>query len=246
MTGYWRFLSVCLIAVALVGCGKTDKIYQAAVDDIVDNNILVLSNGRSVCLAGIEIPVDEGYSNYNPGLADEFRERMIGKKVRYRIVARLGERYPVYDLIAILEEDGSALNEQLLRAGKAFFDEGQYRGRRKYKELEAYARAQKLGIWRDPSVGPLVVSKKGWRRYHYPECPLVSGLDPGERVDFYVLPPVVFGGRVPAFSCKYCQQIEAEKGRPFLFRRSEELIEQERAVRGALSNNLKLRREEQH
>ena len=120
------FVGILIIIISTIVFGykiisrfKVEQYYGAKVDAIVNGNILKLSNGKEIQLAGAYIPVPED-TNYRQELRDNFHNLLTYRIIKYKIIEKKRRDYPKYDL-AIVYMDGSTdpINEILLR-GKYF------------------------------------------------------------------------------------------------------------------------------
>jgi len=169
-------------------------------------NVLQLSNGDAIVLAGVLLRY-EGTAGYKKELCENFEKMLVGKKIRYKTILKWkqGINYPRNSIALVYLDDGTFLNETLLKEGMAFFDHGYYKGKEHFYELQEEARRNKRGMWgSDNPPRPRFVGKKDWRFIHYPECPEVKDLPEGEKIYFYFHPPSVPGGRIWAYNCSYC------------------------------------------
>lgn len=234
------FQALAAMLLMSIGCAKSGATYTGRVVEIRYENVLVLDNGHDVALAGVYIPRADHDANYQPELAEGFMYLMTDREIRYRILASASRHYPVYDLIEVLEPDGSSLNEQLVREGKVFFDRGYYPGHRRFEQLEDHAKKNRRGIWaKKDDLKLLFVGKQNWERYHYPECPLVQDIEPDERIEFFIVPPGIHGFRAPDIDCSYCRGIEERENRPNLFSWTAEELDAFRKERKDLERNRK-------
>jgi len=187
----------------------------------IDGNLLILSDGRKVLLAGAYIPRKEDY-NYYTILEDNIKSILLGKRFKFKKILNKGTRYPKHDLVNIYDKNGKCINAELLKSGWAFFDHGFYSGSNYYEKLEREAKKQNLGIWKNKqSLKILFVTSRYWWDFHYPECPEVQKIKPEDRIEYYVWPTPIFYYRDPA-DCKFCREIEIKFNRPKLFTYSEE------------------------
>lgn len=217
---------IVALTIALIGCAPQQELIEAKVIRVVHEKLLILDSGEAVVLAGVHIPTEDSGPNYHVEIGDEFQQLMLNRRISYRIISPRKEDYPVYDLIEVVEPDGSVLNETLLGQGKAFFDHGYYPGHARYRKIEEKARMNSKGLWGKYDLQVVLVGKQSWKRLHYPECPSVRDVDPEERMNYYFVPPEIYAYRYPDFDCQYCQELEKELHRPKLFYYSKEDLEE--------------------
>jgi len=205
---------ILIFGVSLVDHSRIKESYIAKVVKIGYGNNIILSNDKVIRLAGVFI-LYKG-SNYKQELIENIKDLLIGQTVSVKEILKYrgkGDGYPLYPLAEVYLEDDTMINAKLLEEGMAFFDYGHYKGKEKFEKLQKKAKINKRGIWgsKKPPIVVYVGSKK-WRFVHYANCPDIKKIKGGERIDYYFLPPVIFGANYFAYDCKYRKKIENERG----------------------------------
>jgi len=174
------------------------KIFTAKVLRIIDGNNLVLSTEDTIDLAGVRI-LTKGV-NYRKELVDNINSMLLGKQVRVKIICPQAkwQTYPELPIAEVYLEGGLLVNEQLLRTGMAFFDHGYYPKKDYYKNLEKYAKAKKLGIWKEKAKLKIIYisSERFWSMF-YPNESEVKKINAKDKIEYYFEPPKIFFYRLP-------------------------------------------------
>lgn len=119
------------------------------------DTILVRSGGEKikVRLLGIDAPEKKGPYTKNEPLGEKARRRVIELALRRKVELIYGgksqkDRYGRY-LAHVILPDGRTLNEIMLEEGLAeAYRKFRYSRKKRYRRLEAKAKAACLGIWR--------------------------------------------------------------------------------------------------
>lgn len=119
------------------------------------DTILVNVGGKKikVRLLGINAPEKEGPYTKNEPLGDEARQRVIELALRKKVTLiyegdSLKDKYGRY-LAHVILPGGRTLNEILLKEGLAkAYRKFKYSRKKRYRKLEAKAKADCLGIWK--------------------------------------------------------------------------------------------------
>lgn len=211
----WLIAITIIISISILGYKQTksfifhksDESYTTAKVRICwGSDLIILSTGKVIDLVGTYIPLKKDI-NFSERLARNFVALMGNREVRMETILKAQPDYPKYDLVEAYLEDGTLVNEKLLKEGMAFFDHGFYKGKDKYEKLEEEAKSRKVGIWEEKSkLKILYIGHKGKKFYHFPECQKVKQIEEKNRIEYYFEPPYVSGYRTLDWGCSYCME----------------------------------------
>ncbi len=171
--------------------------FTAKVIELRGSDILLLSNNRRVLLAGVRIPEDNEV-NYDKELTDNFRNYIEGKTLKFRVILKKIEDYPLYDTVLAYLPDGELVNDIILMEGIAFFDHGWYPNKNRFEQIEKETKKKRKGLWRNIDKYKIIyVSSKILQDFHLPDCPEIKDVTPKDRIDYYFQPPTIFFYRGP-------------------------------------------------
>lgn len=135
--------------------------WRATVSSVSDGDTFRVKNpdgGKNLAIRvwGIDAPENKGRQwekqPYSKESGDLARSLMpVGKPVK--LVTRHKDRYKRTVAVVYLE-DGSTLQEELLRAGLAWVYPEYCKNCDDWKKLEGQAKKKKKGLWRDPDAVP--------------------------------------------------------------------------------------------
>ncbi len=132
--------------------------FKGTVTRVIDGDSMIIKNGdteEEVRLADIDAPEkDQLYGKWAKEYVAMFtRSRQV--TIRHR-----GQRAPGGALIAeVLLEDGSSLNEVMLKEGVAWYD-SQHFNDEKLRSLEEKAQNSRKGLWRQKDAEPPWIWRK--------------------------------------------------------------------------------------
>lgn len=168
----------------------------------VSGNMLLLSDGKILQLAGVYIPVSG--ANYRKDLAENLKQMVLNKDIMAKVITSPRSKYPEYPLV-IADINGIELNSTLIESGMAFFDQGYYKGKDVYYQLQTNAKEQKKGMWGDVNPPkPLLASKKTWQGIHLIDCPKLKGFTEDEIDYYYFVPQYIYWFKYLELDCPYC------------------------------------------
>ncbi len=152
---------ILLLAMAIFGVSVKFYInmpqtvsFNAKVINVIDGDTLILDGfGKSVRLLGIDTPElhhpDTPIQRGAKEARDYLAKRVLGKEVKITYIK--GNARDKYGrLLALVEENGSSVNEELVAKGYAFAYEGSDLNKElsdKFLRLEAEAKKKRMGVW---------------------------------------------------------------------------------------------------
>lgn len=173
----WLFglvLILCAYGVAQAVCPTFTQGKIQTVKRVFDGDTFVLADNTKVRLAGIDTPeLSRGRHPDDPGAKEATRllERILGAsrmQVRLETGQEAKDRYQRV-IAHVYTQDGRNVQEQILRAGWALgYARPPNLGHLEcYREAEAQARRQQIGLWRTPAMDAQAIpayKKRGFVR----------------------------------------------------------------------------------
>lgn len=198
-----------LVLLVLLAVSAAPEVFTGLVTSVKDGDtITVLRNGKptDVRLYGIDAP--EPGQDYGPRAHElvsalAFQETVI-------VTVQEEERDPYGRTIAYVAfPDGRVLNEEVLKAGLAWWNKKYAPGLDRYREIEEKARKARIGLWKDDQPVPpwewrewQWVASRNSTIYHPASCPSIKVIDHYNEVRFLTEKDAKASGRT---HCK-CQK----------------------------------------
>ncbi len=121
-------------------------VYADRVTNVLDGDTIVLEDGRHIRLAGIDAP--ERHQPFGETTRSYLVTLVQGKNILLKCENLQGKPVTSYHRqVCEVYVDTLNIQEQLVMHGYAFDSTGYSHGR--YLDLEAYARRNRLGMWRN-------------------------------------------------------------------------------------------------
>ena len=79
---------------------KKKGIYYSRIQEVIDGDIIKLSNGKIIDLVGVYLP-KEGEANYRKKLVDNLKNLVLGKELIIETVEEKNIDYPKYALVKL-------------------------------------------------------------------------------------------------------------------------------------------------
>ena len=226
-------IAILLLLPALLFAG------QHRVIRVVDGHTIVINyHGKSekirlLCVNTPESVHPDKNQNIPMGkiASDYTKEKLTGKYIKLEFEGKTKGQYG--RLLAYVIVDGRNFNLELVRKGLSpyYTKNGlSHRYDKKFREVEKYARDQRLNIWGDPeltqkylrlkskwgqhkpqiSSAPAPVKTKEWKYvaskksniFHYPYCKWVKRIKPVNLIGFRNREEALVSGRRPCMNCK--------------------------------------------
>ncbi len=181
---------------------------------VVDGNTIILSNGKTVRLIGVDSLATKHPSKqveYNGTEESVFTRRMVeGKEVRLEFDQQPGDN-KCDDLFAyVFLTDGTFLNAEIIKQGYGRADTSfPFKYMKEFSHYEKEARKTERGMWaqKPPRKEPKYTRErymgaKNSTIYHLPTCALIRKVNPLDRRMFNSVKKAVDAGYVP---CKVCK-----------------------------------------
>lgn len=184
---------------------------SAFVDSVLTGDTVLLKGGKTLKYAGIEcyspeskIPLSRTYGSQ----AQAFNNALVGgKKIWIEWGPKLRDKQNRL-LGYVFTEDGTFVNEELLREGHAktrilvpnirYADE--------FRDWESKARQAKKGLWEkeppDPHAGRHYIGEKNTKIYYFPESPELERIPEAQWVYFDSRVDAKAAGYKACFSCR--------------------------------------------
>ncbi len=197
-------LLLCLILFQPSHSFSSEQRQSATVDTVLTGDSVRLKGGRVLKYSGVDayspesaIPLSREYG----ARALEFNNKLVGgKKIMIEWGPKLRDKQNRL-LGYVFTEDGTFVNEELLREGqaKAHIVIPNTRYADEFRDWERQARKAKKGIWEqepyDPNASTKIIGEKNTKIYYYPDSPELERIPEAQWV--------VFGSRVDAKAAGY-------------------------------------------
>lgn len=203
LLGLWCALALLVPAPGATAAGAWERVRQ-----VNDGDTVVLAGGTRVRYIGINAPeigdAREGSEPFAQAARKFNRRLVLHQKVRLEYDRERQDHYGRH-LAYVFLEDGTMVNETVLRAGLAFCLYRSPNDRHRQRLLAAQREALQAGrgIWRvlPEKQGQRYLGNSRSRRFHRPGCPSGEATGRGRRVGFDSLREAFWEGFAPGRCC---------------------------------------------